>query len=396
MENGKYTEAIAIFQKLDGYKDSKAMIVQAEDKIQEIHDEADYQHALSILIQGQWFNAVEEFKALGDYKDSRERIEEAYRSAFTEASDYSEAGEYENAIDIYSRLGSYLDASDRIIEIEKTIDYEAAIDLLQENKYLDAITALSELDSFRDSKAKKEEAQKLAYEQGTTLADNGNYRAAIKVFTALNDYNDSTTQAENLLSQHPFALAEVGDVIHFGAYEQNNNHSDGKEEIEWIVLRENNGYLFLISKYVLDYQKFYTGEGGSNWGDCTVRQWLNSTFLNSAFSSSEISMLYERPNSYQRHTGFLQSKSESTHDRVSLLTEEEVESMLSGDCLRFRQAIPTNYAKEKGVQMDGAYCYWMLRTEGLTSALVLFVEPDGDMNASGQAGGIRPLLMLII
>ena len=40
---------------------------------------------------------------------------------------------------------------------------------------------------------------------------------------------------------NPYASVSVGDTIFFGEYEQDNNLSNGKEEIEWIVLaKENN------------------------------------------------------------------------------------------------------------------------------------------------------------
>ncbi len=48
------------------------------------------------------------------------------------------------------------------------------------------------------------------------------------------------------------SVVEVGDVIYFGSYEQDNNLSNGKEEIEWIVLAKENRKALLISKYALD------------------------------------------------------------------------------------------------------------------------------------------------
>ena len=43
---------------------------------------------------------------------------------------------------------------------------------------------------------------------------------------------------------------KVGDTYKFGSYEQDNKTSNGKEEIEWIVLDKDGISLLLISKYL--------------------------------------------------------------------------------------------------------------------------------------------------
>ena len=49
---------------------------------------------------------------------------------------------------------------------------------------------------------------------------------------------------------------EIGNTIEFGVYEQDNNVSDGKEPLEWIVLRKDGDRVFLISKYCIDYKPY--------------------------------------------------------------------------------------------------------------------------------------------
>ena len=46
----------------------------------------------------------------------------------------------------------------------------------------------------------------------------------------------------------------VGSIIKYGYYEQDNDLSDGKEEIEWLVLNKTGNKVYVISKYVLDGQ----------------------------------------------------------------------------------------------------------------------------------------------
>ena len=61
MDNGKYEEAITAFEALGDYKDS-------QDRIKE----SKYQNAVSLLNECEYHKAATEFSALKDYKDSRE------------------------------------------------------------------------------------------------------------------------------------------------------------------------------------------------------------------------------------------------------------------------------------------------------------------------------------
>ena len=43
------------------------------------------------------------------------------------------------------------------------------------------------------------------------------------------------------------AFETIGETVYFGHYEQDNNLSNGKEPIEWIVLDVQNGKSFLLT-----------------------------------------------------------------------------------------------------------------------------------------------------
>ena len=79
----------------------------------------------------------------------------------------------------------------------------------------------------------------------------------------------------------------IGDIIVFGSYEQDNHLSNGGEDIEWYVLdRDGDSYL-LLSKYILDAHCFHDKDVEISWEKCNVRKWLNDDFLNIAFSISD-------------------------------------------------------------------------------------------------------------
>ena len=85
-----------------------------------------------------------------------------------------------------------------------------------------------------------------------------------------------------------------GSYVTFGAYEQDNNYKNGQEPIEWLVLENDGESLFVISKYVLDGQLYSNAYGEYTWQPhpvtwetCSLRFWLNNTFLQSAFTPAE-------------------------------------------------------------------------------------------------------------
>lgn len=59
---------------------------------------------------------------------------------------------------------------------------------------------------------------------------------------------------------------------------------DGKP-IEWIVLKEENGGLLLLSKTILFQSKY--DDGSNNWKQSYICKYLNNEFYDTAFSTSE-------------------------------------------------------------------------------------------------------------
>ena len=73
----------------------------------------------------------------------------------------------------------------------------------------------------------------------------------------------------------------------FGSYEQNNIRSDGAEPIEWIVLDVKSDRILLLSQYALDSERYHYRKESVSWDTCSVRDWLNTTFYEEAFTCSE-------------------------------------------------------------------------------------------------------------
>ncbi len=79
----------------------------------------------------------------------------------------------------------------------------------------------------------------------------------------------------------------IGDIIRFGNYNQGDNSTKGKDEIEWQVLKVESDRVLVISKYALDYKPYNTEQIDVTWETCSLRKWLNNDFKNEAFTPQE-------------------------------------------------------------------------------------------------------------
>lgn len=171
----------------------------------------------------------------------------------------------------------------------------------------------------------------------------------------------------------------------FGSYEQDGDSSNGKEPIEWLVLDRDGDRALLLSKYALDYQSFmpfyepvtepYT------WESCSLRRWLNGTFLNAAFSADEQQRLLTTtvitsPGSLHRENGPV-----TTEDRVFLLSNTEVYAYFASEAATAAEY--TAYALSENpwpgnAATPGPADWWLRTTDG-------YDHPDG-VYADGRVG----------
>lgn len=143
------------------------------------------------------------------------------------------------------------------------------------------------------------------------------YNATETEFSTTNTDSELSQNVNNQeITESSIEINNVGDVVKFGKYEQDNNTSNGKEEIEWICLKKENDKALLISKYCLDGQPYNNDFIEINWESSSLRNWLNSTFYEEAFSDDEQSIIVT--------TEFLNSGEDNTVDKVSLLSVDEV------------------------------------------------------------------------
>ncbi len=196
----------------------------------------------------------------------------------------------------------------------------------------------------------------------------------------------------------------VGDIVTFGSYPQ--TASGQSKPIEWLILRRASGYMLLISVYALDCRPYHEvsffqrlmQKYNVDWSACTLRQWLNTTFLNEAFSEEEkskilISTIKNPASQWNDTSGGL-----ATRDSVFLLSHSEVLQLMSET--QSRRCRPTEYAVSRGVFDHHGFCWWWLRSPGDLPSRAACVYNDGVIDCDHVSRqhriAVRPVIKLIL
>ncbi len=244
------------------------------------------------------------------------------------------------------------------------------------------------------------------YHDAVAFMEEGNFDKAYSIFVNLGNYKDSEEKAIYTLN---FKLqnSKVGDYVKFGLYEQD-NISNSREEIEWLVLEKNDYNILLLSRYILDCQQFNNGGGHARWEDSTVREWLNNSFFNNAFNRFEKNLISESDISADENPYYDYNENSlyengiifnDTKDRIFLLSIKEVKKYFSSNSKRLCK--PTEYAKTNSVKIDEiGNCCWWLRTNGVNVSSAARVDYLGTVEKKDYGGtgyntyGVRPALRI--
>ena len=265
--------------------------------------------------------------------------------------------------------------------------YKAALELYDAGKYEEAIEAFEAMNGYKDSEEQiatcKTAIKERAYTDAVALMDAGNIVEAYEALVALDGYKDSADKANSIYAKYKLKTAEVGEFVLFGAYEQDNNTSNGKEDIEWLVLEVKDGKALVISKYALDCKRYNTSETDVTWETCTLREWLNNDFINAAFSADEKAMIPTVTVSADKNPDYNTNPGNATQDQVFLPSITEANKYFSSNSVR--KCKPTDYAVACGasVSSSNGNCWWWLRSPGYIPYTAAFVYIAGDIYEGG-------------
>ncbi len=371
-----FKDAASIFKTISKFKDSAELAENCSAQAENSRKNAIYEEAKSFMIRNNgedYENAIKTFGTIPGWKDSdrqivicREKIEELKRIA--------EA----------ARLEKERIAEEQRIAAKKAAKKKKMIALITTSVVCAIIIFVILLNTVFIPNAKYNSAMKLYNE--------GNIVEAYDALIALNGYKDSKEKANSIYDKciiEKLKVANVGDYVFFGSYEQDNNTSNGKEEIEWEVLEIKGNEILIISKYALDCQKYNSEYTDITWENCTLRSWLNDTFLKTAFGEDLQKTIKTTIVSADKNPKYSTNPGNATNDKVFLLSITEAEKYFSND--EERKCIPTAYAIAQGAYTSSSYnkdgkatCWWWLRSPGDYQYCAAYVSDDGSIDYDGD------------
>ena len=440
-----FKAAAHAFQSIADYKDSK-------EKAKECLEKAEVARKDAILADGKskmtgedsqaYKNAITIFKTIPDWKNSAElilqceqKIEaikaqeeadrlEAERKAEERKITLSKAKKKAKKITIiFTPIIAGIIVFVIILNsvIIPSVKYNSAVKMMNNGEYEEAIKAFEELDGYKESKAQIKECNYLyasalldakRYDEAyailndldeTDLINESMYNRAMEYVKAddkisaylllsktvgYKDSGDKAAEYKPIYEKYCLSTAKAGDKVLYGSYEQDNDTSNGKEDIEWLVLTKEGNKLLLISDKGLDSQQYNKSYNDVTWETCTLRKWMNNTFLNEAFGIEEQAIIQSTNVSADKNPEYDTDPGKVTTDKVFLLSINEVYRYSASD--EERMCAPTAYAIANDAYTSDSYtkdgvspCWYWLRSSGLTQDCAAYGYPDGDVCEGG-------------
>lgn len=398
-------EAIRIFQSISGWRDANEQICICQKRIEEIKKKEE-----QMRLEAE-HKAEERKIAANKARRKRKKVLAIAipvacaciafiillttviipKQKYNKAMRLLDSGDYDSAYALLEEIGN-----DEAIASNK---YDRAMKLIDSGSYDSAYALLEEIGNDEAISSNK-------YDRAIALIDSGDYESAYTLLNKLN-YKDSEAKRLEIRPNYQkmlFSKATVGSTVFFGAYEQDNDTSNGKEDIEWLVLAKSGNKMLVISKYALDLQEYNTSYTSVTWETCSLRKWLNGTFINNAFSAEEQAMIPTVTVSADKNPDYITDPGNATQDKVFLLSITEANQYFTSD--EARKCAPTDYAIAQGAYTSDIYkaggrgtCWWWLRSPCDTQYMAAFVNCLGvvygySYSVGVDYGAVRPALWI--
>ena len=212
------------------------------------------------------------------------------------------------------------------------------------------------------------------------------------------DFRDSAEiAADCLFPAQKAGLADVtvGATVRFGSYEQDNDLSNGPEEIEWLVLDVDGDRALVVSKYALEPRAFNEELAPINsykrvtWSTSQLRVWLNGDFFQAAFSPEHQALILLSEVKADKNPRADVDPGRDTKDRIFILSATEAGRYFDSD--RARQCPGTAYCLARSKETENGACRWWLRTSGVENdSSVSVVTAKGEIFLVGFSCGHDP------
>lgn len=165
-------------------------------------------------------------------------------------------------------------------------------------------------------------------------------------------------------------------------------------QIEWQIMyveNNNNKELLLVSKKVLDFQQYNSSGKATTWEKCSLNKWLNTTFIDRAFTKTERSYIKKNIIEGASNKIFILSYADAQNPKYGFSSSTTYDDPM-------RRTSGTDFAVDSG--SGGGMCRWILREDGVADQFhyALDGENEGCIgDCHGTVGistsmGVRPAI----
>ena len=398
-----FLKGAELFKSISGFRDADALAAQCLEKAEGCRKDALYTYAKSRMTDWNTASceeAIAIFKTIPGWRDAdsqmyacQKRIEEI--KAKNEKNEKQLKRVVSIALPIICVCIAFVIVLTTVIIPQ--LKYNKAMNLLESGDYDSAYALLEEISDNETIASSK-------YDRAIKCIDSGDYESAYILLKDIS-YKDSKEKCANIKTKYNRILmrkAAVGNKITFGTYEQDNDTSNGAEDIEWLVLAKENNKILVISDKALDCQRYNAIHKEITWEQCSLRKWLNDSFLNTAFSEEERALIQSTTVSADKNPQYqYRNPGNATTDKVFLLSINEVHKYFSD--INARECSPTAYAKAQGARTSTYNgvdtCAWWLRSPGSEQSFATSIDDLGWVNSRGYSVSsfvfsVRPALWI--
>ena len=207
-----------------------------------------------------------------------------------------------------------------------------------------------------------------------------------EIDTFQNQYSSGVYNAKNFIEfqENKAKVLLLEDLLHatknrvltFGKYMD--------EPIEWTILKWEDSKCLLVSSKCLEMCAYADYCDSLEWNKTPMRKFLNTTFLQAAFTKSEATLIAET------------KIDDIAKDKLFILTREEIETYFPTEEHR---ECDLSYHLQRSLPFDPNKNRWWLRTEGTGYRTLAFVDNQGVIHQEGDVvstryNTIRPAMWL--
>lgn len=167
------------------------------------------------------------------------------------------------------------------------------------------------------------------------------------------------------------------------------------EPVKWRVLKVSGNDAFLLADKAIDMQSYVNSVNYTKWGRSNIRSWLNSTFLNTAFSTNQKKAIKTTTVKNEGNIELGLSGDKDTQDKIFLLSEREVYYTTAAESYGFvkngrtndeaRRCKSSTYAKAMGASiLKQKNTDWHLRSPDTMHECNMIIS---DLGCWGEAEG---------